>query len=53
VWAEKLLEPMWVKEKQQLTDEVNAFGRKVTHLLMRPDNVVFVDKVGCNTWGKR
>jgi hypothetical protein len=24
--AEKLLKPMWVKEKQQLTDKVNAFG---------------------------
>jgi hypothetical protein len=33
--AEKLSEPMWVNEKQQLTDEENAFGRKATHLLMR------------------
>jgi hypothetical protein len=34
--AEKLSEPMCVNEKQQLTDEVNAFGRKATHLLNAP-----------------
>jgi hypothetical protein len=47
--AEKLVEPMWVDETQQLTNKENAFGRKATHLLLRPDYVVFVDEVGCNT----
>jgi hypothetical protein len=47
--AQKLPEPMWVDEKQQITEEANAFGRKATHLLIRPDYVVFVDEVGCNT----
>jgi hypothetical protein len=47
--AAKLSEPMWLNEKQQLTDEDNAFGQKATHLLMRPDYIVFVDEVGCNT----
>jgi hypothetical protein len=47
--AEKLSEPMWVDEKQQATEEKNAFGQKATHLLLRPEYVVFVDEVGCNT----
>ncbi len=47
--TEKLVEPMWVDETQQLTNKENAFGRKATHLLLRPDYVVFVDEVGCNT----
>ncbi len=47
--AEKLAEPMWVDDKQQLTNEENAFGQKATHLILRPDCVIFVDEVGCNT----
>ena len=47
--AQKLPEPMWVDEKQQITEEANDFGRKATHLLIRPDYVVFIDEVGCNT----
>ncbi len=47
--AEKLCEPMWVDEKQHAVDEENCFGRQATHLLLRPDYVVFVDEVGCNT----
>jgi hypothetical protein len=47
--AQKLPEPMWVDENQEITEETNAFGRKATHLLIRPDYVVFVDEVGCNT----
>jgi hypothetical protein len=47
--AEKLPEPMWVDEKQQITEEANAFGQKATHLLIHPDYVVFVDAFGCNT----
>ncbi len=30
-----------------------AFGRKATHLLTRPDYVVFVDEVGSNTSQER
>jgi hypothetical protein len=47
--VEKLVEPMWVDEMQQLTNKENAFGRKATHLLLCPHYVVFVDEVGCNT----
>ena len=47
--AEKLAEPMWVDDKQQLTNEENAFGQKATHLMLRPDYIIFVDEVGCNT----
>jgi hypothetical protein len=47
--AEKLVEPMRVDEMQQLTNKENALGQKATHLLLRPDYVVFVDEVGCNT----
>jgi hypothetical protein len=47
--AEKVVEPKWVDETQQLTNKENAFGQKATHLLLCPDYVVFVDEVGCNT----
>jgi hypothetical protein len=47
--AEKLSEPMWVDEKQLITEKENAFGQQATHLLIHPENVIFVDEVGCNT----
>jgi hypothetical protein len=47
--AVRLEEPIWVDKNQQPASEENAFGRKVTHLLTRPDMVVFVDEVGSNT----
>jgi hypothetical protein len=47
--AEKLSEPMWVDEKQQIVEEENASGQKATHLVMHPKYIVFVDEVGCNT----
>jgi len=34
--AQKLPEPMWVDEKQEITEEANTFGRKATHLLILP-----------------
>ncbi len=30
--AEKMSEPMGIDEKQQATEEENAFGQKATHL---------------------
>ena len=48
--AEKLEEPMWVDVNGNACDEEQAFGsRKATHTLTRPDMVLFVDEVGCNT----
>ena len=48
--AKKLEEPMWVDMEGNATDEENAFGKKkATHTLTRPDMVIFVDEVGCNT----
>jgi hypothetical protein len=47
--AEKLSEPMWVDEKQLITEKENAFGQQETHLLIHPEYVIFVDEVGCNT----
>ncbi len=47
--AEKLVEPIWVDNKQQLTNEENAVGKKATHLMLCPDYIVFVAEVGCNT----
>ena len=46
--ATELAEPIWVNKEQEETSEEEAFGRKVTHLLTRPDYVVFVDEVGSN-----
>lgn len=47
--AIELAEPVWVNEKQEETDEQGKFGQKATHLLVRPDYVIFVDECGCNT----
>ena len=46
--AIRLAEPIWVDKEQQETDQENAFGQKATHLLTRPDFVIFVDEVGSN-----
>jgi hypothetical protein len=41
---------MWVDVNGNACDEEQAFGsRKATHTLTRPDMVLFVDEVGCNT----
>ena len=47
--AVKLDEPMWVDKEGVETTKDNSFGRKVTHQLIHPDYVLFVDEVGCNT----
>jgi hypothetical protein len=47
--ALRLEEPIWVDKNQQPAIEENAFKRKATHLLTRPDMVVFIDEVGSNT----
>jgi len=47
--AKKLEEPMWVNMEGQVCEKEEAFGRKATHTLTRPDMVLFVDEVGCNT----
>jgi len=47
--ARTLEEPVWVNERQEETEEENKVGRKATHLLLRPEYVVFVDECGCNT----
>jgi hypothetical protein len=47
--ARKLDFPIWVKHHGIETSEADAFGRMATHTLCRPDNVIFVDEVGCNT----
>jgi len=48
--AKKLDKLMWVDADGNECKEVQAFGkRKPTHTLTRPDMVVFVDEVGCNT----
>ena len=48
--AKKLEEPMWFDMEGNTTKEENVFGkRKATHMLTRPDMVVFVDEVGCTT----
>jgi hypothetical protein len=47
--AVRLPHATWVNKNQEETTEDLAFGRKATHLLTRPDNVVFVDEVGFNT----
>jgi hypothetical protein len=46
--AVKLPEPIWVNKQQEEVDEENAWGRKVTHLITRPEYIVFVDEVGSN-----
>ena len=47
--AKKLEVPIWVDQDGNACEEIQAFGRKATHELTRPDMVVFVDEVGCNT----
>jgi hypothetical protein len=47
--AIKLDAPIWVNQQGFETDEADAFGRKVTHMLMHPEYMLFVDEVGCNT----
>ena len=47
--AKKLDFPIWVKHHGIETSEADAFGRMATHTLCRPDYVIFVDEVGCNT----
>jgi hypothetical protein len=46
--ATGLAAPVWVNKDQEETSEEEAFGRRITHLLTRPDYVVFVDEVGSN-----
>jgi hypothetical protein len=46
--AVKLPEPIWVNKQQEEVNEENAWGRKVAHLITRPDYIVFVDEVGSN-----
>ncbi len=46
--ATGLAEPVWVNKDQEETSKEEAFGRRITHLLTRPDYVVFVDEVGSN-----
>jgi hypothetical protein len=47
--AVRLPDAVWVNKNQDKTTEDLAFGRKATHLLSRPDYVIFVDEVGSNT----
>jgi hypothetical protein len=47
--ARMLEEPIWVNERQEETEEENIVGCKATHLLLRPEYVIFVDECGCNT----
>jgi hypothetical protein len=47
--ATELAEPIWVNEKQEESNKNEKFGRKATHLLVKPDYVIFVDECGCNT----
>lgn len=47
--AVRLAEEIWVNKDQEETTEELAFGRKATHILTRPDYVIFVDEVGSNT----
>jgi hypothetical protein len=48
--AEKLPEAVWMdKEGNEVEDEADAYGCKVTHRLIHPDHVLFMDKVGSNT----
>jgi hypothetical protein len=45
--ATELTEPIWVNEKQEESNKNEKFGRKATHLLVKPDYVIFVDECGC------
>ncbi len=45
---DKLEQPIWVDKDQQPTEKDFSFGRKATHLLSRPDYVLFVNEVGSN-----
>jgi hypothetical protein len=47
--AKKLEEPMWLDKEGKESNQENAHGRKATHILTRPDMVVFVDEVGGDT----
>ncbi len=39
--AKKIDVPKWVNQEGNETDEVNAFGRKVTHVLCRPETLSY------------
>jgi hypothetical protein len=47
--ARKLDEPIWVDKEGNETEESKAHGRRATHVLTRPDMVIFVDDVGGDT----
>jgi len=43
-------EPQWLNHNgEPVAREEDAYGRKAQHSLVRPDKVLFVDEVGCNT----
>ena len=50
--AEKLAEPVWMNREGEIVDEYDAFGCKVTHRIDRPDMILCMDEVGCNTCQK-
>jgi hypothetical protein len=46
--ARRLEETILVDKEQKETEQENVFGQRATHLLTRPDFVIFVDEVGSN-----
>jgi hypothetical protein len=40
--ARRLEEPIWVDKEQKETEQENAFRQRATHLLTRPDFVIFL-----------
>jgi hypothetical protein len=46
--ASLLVNAIWVDKDQKETNKENVVGRVATHLLNRPDYVIFVDETGSN-----
>jgi hypothetical protein len=47
--AETLMVPVWCNQSGEEVEKDEAYGRPVTHRLLHPNYLLFVDEVGSNT----